>query len=139
MKRAVCPLCSNEGPIDTHHTQYEPEEITIDICPNCHASIHRGNDYHPELKPAPRSRPRIETVDTLSLRREVEELRGLLDVAEERKTAAEREARIYSMASDGIGEELELLEQKLAAALEAHPDPVYEAIVGAKRRGGAGP
>jgi hypothetical protein len=124
MKIGECSLCHNNGPIHIHHTQYEPEEKTIEICPNCHALIHHG-DLRPDLRPPPRSRGgrTFESDEARDLQQEIERLHRLLETASRQQEEHEQQAKIMSLASDAIGEESELLEQRLGPlrAREATP------------------
>jgi len=50
LKHDVCPLCHKSKDLIPHHERYEPEKKK-DICQSCHIKVHRGVDYHTELRP----------------------------------------------------------------------------------------
>lgn len=50
----ICLLCEEKTPaglMNDHHVAYEPDEITIRVCRECHRRIHHEVGYHDELEP----------------------------------------------------------------------------------------
>jgi len=53
--RNECPCCGNIKDLDKHHWQYQPVEVTVEICRDCHRYIHKdrrvreqGDDWQQE-------------------------------------------------------------------------------------------